>query len=188
MLEEKLIRKTYYIYHCVYRREDDSLIERTVKIQSYFNVEDLAMFLMSLSENELEIKETSVKADDYHSEFSIENKLYGDYSFADLEDDKNVEVEFVYDNGRTVIFNCEYIGLDTGEKRISRTSPIIVSASGYLLSTESEYCEDKKTDESLYGYHRYNYYKEDNYMLNNALKHYQSMFNLNKETYYSDFR
>ena len=194
MLEEKTARKTFFIYRCVSQREDGSKIERIFKVQSYFNLEDLAISLVLMSDSPGRIIEIRVHAEDYESIFSETDKLYDGVTFADLEDEKNIAVEIIYEDGMNCRYLCEYIGTDTQSKRITRTTPICVSAHGYsrydIKGFLNEVGREYKNSYVLSlsdAEKRIHYEDTEKMHLEWAMHDVKRLFNFYKELYYQSF-
>lgn len=189
MLDEKLIHNTFYIYKCVAKRADETTIERILKIQSYFNVEDLAIALITMSDAPGLITEVKVECEDYEYTFDgYTRKIYEEtYSFADLDENKNIIIKIMFEDGIVNKYDCEYIGLDTQEKRISRITPICISASGYIRETHNEYLKERESlnirNMAIYD----NYYESEKTYIEWAVHDLKRLFTSYKYDYYNNY-
>lgn len=196
MLSEEIARRTFYIYKCVAKREDGTNLERIIKIQSYFNIEDLAIALEMLSDVPGLIENIRVQAEDYDVSFSLVDKLYENgFAFYDLEEDKNITIDIIFDDGVINKYECEYIGRDTIEKKITRTTPICISASGYSRCGYKKYIEDEKKSWARHGYnidtnnpmHKISYFESEKKHLDWSIHDLKRLFNCCKEDYYNHY-
>lgn len=196
MLSEETARRTFYIYKCIAKRDDGTILERIIKIQSFFNIEDLAIALEMLSDAPGQIEKFRVQADDYDVSFSFVNKLYEDgFAFCDLEEDKKIIIDIFFDDGVINKYECEYVGRDTLEKKITRTTPICISASGYSRCGYDKYIEDEQNSWAKYGYkidsndprYKISYYEIENRQLDWSVRDLKRLFNCYKEDYYNRY-
>lgn len=195
MLNDKEAKRTFYIYKCVSTLKDETTIERIIKIQSFFNVEDLSIALITLSDIGFSLPSVKVVSEDYENEFdNYSNRLYTDgFSFADLEDDKNLKITFKYEDGSEVVFDCEYIGMDKVNKPITKKLPLIISANGYSFKGYEGYKEEYSYDIQNYKKLDYsNFYdpfyglfvKKEKEEMQSAIKRFHVLFSSFKEDYY----
>lgn len=197
MLNDKEAKRIFYIYKCVSTLKDGTTIERIIKIQSFFNVEDLSIALVTLSDIGFSLPSVKVVSEDYENEFdNYSNRLYADgFSFADLEDNKNLKITFKYEDKSEVVFDCEYIGMDKVSKPITKKLPLIISANGYSFNGyegyKKEYSYDiqnyKKLDYSNFYDPFYGLFvKKEKEEMQSAIKRFHVLFSSFKEDYYFD--
>ena len=184
MLDERLINRTYYLYKCTSIRSDETTIERVFKIQSFFNVEDLAIALLLMNDNLMGFKSCTLTAGDYESGFDDQyEKIYPDcFTFADLDEEKNMIIKFTYQDGKSIQYICEYIGFDIQSKKIARTLPICVCARGYSMLSHSEYIQSQIGGQFSMTYD--NYYVNEDTSIKWALSLLKRLFNGYKESFY----
>ena len=136
--------KTFYIYQCIAKRNDNTEIERIFKIPSFWNYELLSMALVTTCDSPGIIKNIEIESEgvtfiiDEYEHMSLIEGLPFEELF-----EKDMIIKLVYDDGIVTTFNCEYIGSDTGEKRITRKTPILVSIHGYNRLTKKEHFAQK---------------------------------------------
>jgi len=186
-------KRTYYLYKCVAKRQDNTELERIIKIQAFFNVEDLAITLHLLSDDQDMVKSLKIKTNDYENELNNHCTLYVNcFTFNDLEDDKNIDIEIEYDDGLIHKYHCEYIGCDITEKIITRTVPLCISCHGfhrfgydkYFLDNLAKYPNISRSEALLCNFYLKDYLGFENNRLFNAVKNLKVLFNCSKEEYY----
>ena len=75
------MKNRYVIYNCIAVRSDKTKIIRIIKIQSHFQVEDLAISLTITSDSPGIIKEIWVENDGDGYMFNYSNPIYDGISF-----------------------------------------------------------------------------------------------------------
>lgn len=197
MLSIKEAKRTFYIYKAVAALDDGTNLKRIIKIQSFFNVEDLAIVLLVLQDGEDNITDIKVINNEYQCEFKrYGHNLFEDgFTFSDLEDDKDFNIKFTFEDGTNLTYVCEYIGMDITEKPITKKLPIIIDAQGYSRFGYKDYKQKHKLDyvnsdilqlSIIYDF----YYKEfcsiEERELKESIKRFKALYSLEKEDFYSN--
>ena len=136
-------RYTFTIYNCVAKRNDNTTIERVIKIQSWYSVEDLAIALVVMSSDPGLIYGVHISLDTFEDFFDYyDNPLLGEgFPLAELSGEE-ISIVVDYNDGVQISYLCKLIGTDVQEKRITRTTPICVSGKGYSRLTHDEYLKE----------------------------------------------
>ena len=132
--------KTFYIYQCRALRKDGTYLERIFKMPSFWNHETIAIALITIGD-----------APGYITTILVEND--GDVIL--IDDNKNksmdlgscfyelsnstIKVTLNYKDGISTVFECNKIGEDVVNKKITRKTPIVVSFHGYSRFTKEEF-------------------------------------------------
>ena len=181
----KVIYRTYYIYKCVSKRNDNTTIERIIKIQSFFEIYDLGLALIVMSEKDDYIDGFTIKAENFEDECNdYDKKIWTGVCFCELESDRNIHIEIKYRSGYSLKYDCEYIGMDIVDKKITRKTPICISGKGYSNKTHKEYLESMQNN-SLHKYFVHdNYYNYEENLFDQMIKDLKSDFTFYKRLYY----
>ena len=132
-------KNTYYIYQCVSIRDDGSKIERFFKMPSFWSFETLMVALVTTGDSPGLITTTSIKSDYVKMNFLMGRMEWlSGYSF-DANENSQIEVIINYNDGSKLIYNCTKIGIDVVEKRITRKTPIMLSATGFSRYSHNQY-------------------------------------------------
>lgn len=192
----KEARKTFFIYKCLAKRDDGSEIVRILKIQSYFDIADLALVLTTMSDAAGLIDKVVIKYEDYDFEFKYDmHELIDGISFFEL-DNRNLTIEIVFKDDISNVYQCEYVGMDIQTKNITRKTPICVYANGFsrfgAVSTRKKELKIYDglgldlnkyiNDDSIY-----NFQRSEKMKLEWAINDLKRLFNLEKESNYSAY-
>ena len=180
----KTIDRTYYIYKCVSKRNDDTTIERIIKIQSFFEIYDLGIALIVMSEKDDYIDGFTIKAENFKDECNeYDKKIWGGICFCELISDRNIFIEIKYQNGYSLKYDCEYVGMDIADKKITRKTPICISGKGYSNKTHKEYLESRSDGLYKLPVHD-NYYNYEENLFDRVVKDLRCDFTFYKSLYY----
>ena len=179
----------YVIYNCTAVRSDKTKIVRVIKIQSHFQVEDLAIALIATSDSPGYINEIMFENEGIGYSFNHCNPIHEGISFDEL-DDTNLKVTLVYDDDTKIQYECVQVGEEITDKRITRTTPIMIAAVGMSRFTHDEFVfNQSKEFEGLNGFNIYSksdeYYVFENKLVSWAVNDLQRFFNMYKEDYYA---
>ena len=179
------MKNKYVIYSCVANRADETKLVRIIKIQAHFNVEDLAIALITASDSSNELKNTQIEYDGNSYYFDYEDKICDGINFNELVN-KNIKITLNYKDGKKIEYNCDEVGEEITNKPITRTTPFLLSLMGVSRLTYEEYnrIHASKENEIRTLFSMNDYYVEEYKEENKILKDFQRLFNLNKETFY----
>ena len=116
------MKNRYVIYSCTAVRSDKTKIIRIIKIQSHFQVEDLAISLIVTSDSPGIIKEIKFENDGCGYTFDYSNLIYEGLTFDDLEE-TNIKVTLVYKDNTEIQYDCVQVGEEVTRNKITRTTP-----------------------------------------------------------------
>lgn len=183
------MKNRYVIYSCTAVRSDKTKIIRIIKIQSHFQVEDLAISLIVTSDSPGIIKEIEFENDGCGYSFNYGNPIYEGISFDEL-DNTNIKVTLVYEDNTRIQYDCVQVGEEVTKNKITRTTPIILAAMGMSRFTHAEYIiAHKKEVEKLNALNldpNYDgYYAVEDFEVSCAMNDLQRFFNIYKDDYYA---
>lgn len=183
------MKNRYVIYSCTAIRSDKTKIIRIIKIQSHFQIEDLAISLTITSDSPGIIKEIWVENDGCGYMFNYSNPIYDGISFDELEN-TNIKVTLVYEDNTKLEYDCVLVGEEITKNRITRTTPIILAAMGMSRFTHEEYLMKHKEEFEKYKSFKINpnydgYYATEDLEVSWAMNDLQRFFNMYKDDYYA---
>lgn len=192
MRDQNKTRCTFNIYNCVAKRNDNTTIERVIKIQSWYSVEDLAIALVVMSSDPGLIYGVHISSDTFEDFFDYyDNPLLGEgFPLAELSGEE-ISIAVDYNDGVQISYLCKLIGTDVQEKRITRTTPICVSAKGYSRKTHDEYLKEEQLSYEQDDFYKLafpngvvdSYYRQEETHVGWALKDLTRWFNTTKEQF-----
>ena len=186
--DPKQWNRTYLIYRCVAKRSDDTAIERVLKIQAFYTIEDLAIALITMGYAPGCIKSFRVSAEDYDREYDEDqNRILDGLGFFDLGTNRNITVSVNYEDGQSIHYSCEYVGMDIVEKKITRKTPICICAKGYSILTHKEHFNMILTDDKFYRLTYDNYYNMEEWHVAQAINDLRGSFTFYQSLYYKWF-
>ena len=183
------MKNRYVIYNCIAVRSDKTKIIRIIKIQSHFQVEDLAIALITTSDSPGIIKEIEFENDGCGYTFDDSNPIYDGISFDELEE-TNVKVTLVYEDNTKIKYSCVQVGEEITRNKITRTTPIILAAMGMSRFTHAEYIINHKKEVEKYKTLNLDpnydgYYAAEDFKVSCAMNDLQRFFNMYKDDYYA---
>lgn len=192
MIDSKQLKNTFLIYNCIATRNDKTTIERVIKIQAWYSVEDLAIALITMSSEPGLIYGAHITTNTFEDFFDYyENRLIGEgWPLTNMEDE-TVIININYEDGVKVSYTCNLIGMDTQQKRITRTTPICVSAKGYSRITHDEYLKEEQLRYEQDDFYKLafpngvvdSYYRQEESHIDWAIKDLTRWFNIIKENF-----
>ena len=184
------MKNRYVIYSCTAVRSDKTKIIRIIKIQSYFQIEDLAISLIATSDSPGLIKEIECENDGCGYTFDYADPIYdGGLTFDELEE-TSIKVTLFYEDDTKIQYDCVLVGEEITKNRITRTTPIILAAMGMSRFTHAEYIVNHKKEIENYKVLKLDpnydgYYAVEDFEVSCAMNDLQRFFNMYKDDYYA---
>lgn len=135
-------KKKYVIYQCISKRRDGTIIERIFKFPSFWDYEKIAIALVTTCDAPGIIKKIKIENDCVEYEISQYEKMYLSALSFDELDNPNITITIIYEDGYSLLFNCLKIGEENVEKNITRLTPLLVSAQGYLRLCKEDFFKE----------------------------------------------